>query len=43
MTGGPTSAGGATYITKICFDHISEIIKASDLIFGTVTPFSMEN
>ena len=29
---------GASYMTKICFDHISETIKARDMILGVGTP-----
>ena len=28
---------GTTYVPKIYFDHISETIKAIDLIFGTLS------
>ena len=41
--GGGTSAGGATYMTKTCFDHISETIKARDFIFGTVALWGIGN
>ena len=41
--GGATSWGGATYMSKPYFHHISEAIKARDLIFGTDTPYDLEN
>ena len=37
-SGGTTSTGGATYLSKTYIDHISEPIKARDSIFGTDTP-----
>ena len=43
--GSASSTGGTTYMSKYYFDHISETInlKARDLIFGTGTPFDIEN
>ena len=42
-TSGTTAKGGATFMLKSYFGHISETIKARDLIFGKGTPYNMEN
>ena len=41
--GGASSKGGTTYMSKSYFGHISETIKARDLIFGTGANQGLEN